>query len=434
MRFLKKPSEVAGVSGGDDVVRRVAEIIAGVKGRGDEALYHYTRKFDGVALNSLSLSSEELKAAAEGVDDGTKRLIDNALRRVARFARFQLSMFRDMELRVDGGDTVLGQKVLPLESVGVYVPGGRFPLVSTAIMTAVPARVAGVRRVYAATPPTRGGKPHPAILYALMRAGVDEVFTVGGAQAVAAFAFGTQSVPRVDKVVGPGNRYVNEAKKQLYGEVGVDLIAGPSEVLVVADGSADPQLVAHDLAAQAEHDVDAKPWVVVTDGGLGEQILAAMDSVLESLPTRDTARAAWVRNGIIAVADTLGEALEYADTLAPEHLELHLTPTNIMRASRKLRNYGSLFMGANTPVVLSDMLLGPNHVLPTGGAARFSGGLSVGSFLKIVTYQRVVGGRVLRRLARLAAAQARLEGLEAHARSADIRVKPHRARSGGGQV
>jgi len=291
-------------------------------------------------------------------------------------------------------------------------------------MTAVPAKVAGVSRIFATTPPTRDGKPNPAVVYALKKAGVQEVFSVGGAQAVAAFAYGTQSIPRVDKVVGPGNKYVNEAKRQLFGQVGIDLLAGPSEVLVVADDSADPELVAHDLAAQAEHDVDAKPWAVTLKVELAEKILEAVQGVIESLPTRETARISWMRHGVVAVADSLDEALGYANKLAPEHLELHLNSTNTRRALKELRNYGSLFIGKRTPVVFSDMLLGPNHVLPTGGASRFTGGLSVGSFLKVVTYQRVIGVPTSRRIARLAAAQSRLEGLEGHARSAEKRAQP----------
>ncbi len=422
--FLKKPQADAVEQADGEVYQRVRDIINHVREGGDEALYHYTEKFDGVRLNQLKLSPSEIEDAVNSLDEHSKKLIDNAQRRIERFARFQLSMYRDMELRVDGGRTILGQKVIPIESVGVYVPGGRFPLVSTALMAAVPARVAGVGRIYAATPPTRDGKPNPAVVYALKKAGVEDVFSVGGAQAVAAFAYGTQTIPRVDKVVGPGNKYVNEAKRQLFGQIGIDLLAGPSEVLVVADGSADPELVAYDLAAQAEHDVDAKPWAVIVDAQLAERVLRAVEEAVGSLPTRGTASTSWVRHGVVAVADSLDEALSYANKLAPEHLELHLNPTNTRRALGALRNYGSLFIGERTPVVFSDMLLGPNHVLPTGGASRFTGGLSVGSFLKIVTYQRVIGGPASRRIARLAEAQSRLEGLEGHARSAEKRASP----------
>ncbi|PSN94983.1 histidinol dehydrogenase [Candidatus Marsarchaeota G2 archaeon ECH_B_2] len=424
LSFLKRPQPSAGQNMDAEVYQRVREIINYVREHGDEALYHYTERFDGVRLRRLKLTSSEIDDAVNSVDDHSKKLIDKAQRRIERFARFQLSMYRDMELRVDGGKTILGQRVIPIESVGVYVPGGRFPLVSTALMTAVPAKVAGVSRIFASTPPTRDGKPNPAVVYALKKAGVQEVFSVGGAQAVAAFAYGTQSIPRVDKVVGPGNKYVNEAKSQLFGQIGIDLLAGPSEVLVVADDSADPELVAHDLAAQAEHDVDAKPWAVTLKVELAERILEAVQEVIESLPTRETARTSWIRHGVVAVADSLDEALGYANKLAPEHLELHLNSTNTRRALKELRNYGSLFIGKQTPVVFSDMLLGPNHVLPTGGASRFTGGLSIGSFLKVVTYQRVIGVPTSRRIARLAAAQSRLEGLEGHARSAEKRAQP----------
>ncbi len=331
-------------------------------------------------------------------------------------------MYRDMETTVDGGSTILGQKIVPIESVGAYVSGGRFPLVSTALMTLIPAKVAGVKKIFAATPPTVGGEPSPALIYALKIGGANTIFTVGGAQALAAFAYGTESIPKVDKIVGPGNKYVNEAKRQLFGVVGIDLLAGPSEVLVLADESAQPLMVAYDILAQAEHDPDAKPWVVTTHYDIGLKILESTEKLVGSLPPNSAAKTSWQNNGAIVVAQTLGEAVDYANTVAPEHLELHLKPRNLNKAFGSLKNYGSLFLGENTPVVFSDMLLGPNHVLPTGGASRFTGGLSVGAFLKILTYQSVKHNKQARRLARLAAAQSRLEGLELHAKSAEQRL------------
>lgn len=404
-----------------ELTKLVSDILSKVRTNGDSAIREYTRLFDKVEIDNLLMTEEEIKSKIDAVPDDIKELIDTNISRIRKFAEFQLSMYKDMEIEVDGGETVLGQRIVPLESVGVYVPGGRFPLLSSALMAIVPARVAGVKRIIAATPPGLN-KPHPAVVYGIVKAGADEILKAGGAQAIAAMAYGTETVKKVDKIVGPGNKYVNEAKRQVFGTVGIDLLAGPSEVLIIADSTADPIKVGYDLLAQAEHDTAARSCLVTTSERLASDVNKRMTEFINSLSTKEILQISWRQKGCIVLCDSLDDALEYANSYAPEHLEVHLSEESEKIAFNNLRNYGSLFLGDKTPVVFSDKLIGTNHILPTNGAARYTGGLSVGSFIKILTYQKVRGKNAQRYLAERAYRQSIIEGLAGHAKSALLRI------------
>lgn len=399
------------------VARAVAEVLREVRTRGDEALREFTRRFDGVERASPVVGEEERRAARAAVPPQVLADLEFAAERIRAFARLQRQALREVEDELLPG-VVAGHRLLPVPSVGVYVPGGRHPLPSTALMAIIPARVAGVERVVACSPPGGGGTIHPVTLVAMEMAGADEIYCMGGAQAVAAFAYGTESVRPVDMVVGPGNRCVTEAKRQVYGRVGVDLLAGPSEVLVIADGSADPALVAADLLAQCEHDPDARAVLVTTSVELGQSVLREVERALEGLPTAAVARRAWEMGGAVYAVSGLEEAAALANEMAPEHLEVHAAGAEGLVSL--LRNYGSLFLGAAAAEALGDYVSGPNHVLPTGGCARYTGGLWVGTFLRVASYQRL-SPEGARALAPVAARLASLEGLAAHAAAARLR-------------
>jgi histidinol dehydrogenase/sulfopropanediol 3-dehydrogenase len=372
-------------------------------------------------MDRVLLTEEEIKSIIDAVPDDIKELIDTNISRIRKFAEFQLSMYKDMEIEVDGKETVLGQRIVPLESVGVYVPGGRFPLLSSALMVIVPARVAGVKRIIAATPPGLN-KPDPSVVYGIVKSGANEILKAGGAQAIAAMAYGTETVKKVDKIIGPGNKYVNEAKRQVFGTVGIDLLAGPSEVLIIADDTADPIKVGYDLLAQAEHDTAARSCLVTTSERLASDVNKRMTELINSLSTKEILQISWRQKGSIVLCDSLGDAIEYANSYAPEHLEVHLSDESEKIAFNNLRNYGSLFLSDKTPVVFSDKLIGTNHTLPTNGAARYTGGLSVGSYIKILTYQKVRGKNSQRNLSERAYRQSIIEGLAGHAKSASLRI------------
>lgn len=418
---MLKEERVPEQGSSEELTELVGNVLSDVMEEGDKALLEYTRKFDKIDLKSVRLSKEEISAIIEKVPEETRELIDTNISRIQKFCEFQKQMYKDMEMQTDDGETTLGQKVIPIESAGIYVPGGRFPLLSSALMGIIPAKVAGVSRIVAATPPGRD-RPHPAVLYGIVKAGATDVVTVGGIQAIGAMAYGTESVGRVDKICGPGNKFVNEAKRQVFGAVGIDLLAGPSEVLILADESADPQVVAYDLLAQAEHDVAARSCLVTTSGRLATEVLEIMPKSIESLSTRQILLESWESQGSVVLCDTLEEAIEYANKYAPEHLEVHLSTEATEKAFEELKNFGSLFLNNNTPVVFSDKLIGTNHTLPTRKAARYTGGLSVGAFLKILTYQKVTGKQSLRNLSERANKQSLIEGLAGHAKSAEIRM------------
>jgi histidinol dehydrogenase len=411
------------LSRGEETGREVDEVVKGiiadVRGRGDVALLDYTRRFDRLEADSVSalqVTEDEFNEAFARVADEEIGALKLAVERVARFHEKQKE---ETWLSTDEPDILLGQMVVPLERVGIYVPGGKASYPSSVIMNAVPARVAGVGEVIMVAP-TPGGEINPHVLVAARLSGVDKIFRIGGAQAVAALAYGTATIPRVDKITGPGNIYVATAKKLVFGAVGIDMIAGPSEILVVSDGSGNPAHVAADLLSQAEHDELASAILITTDRSFGERVAAEVEGQLQKLKRQAIARASWEKYGAVIVAGTLAEAIAFSNRIAPEHLELAVTsPFEILP---KIRNAGAVFLGHFTPEAAGDYLAGPNHTLPTGGTARFFSPLSVDDFVKksSIVYFSEAG---LQRLGPDIVRIAGVEGLEAHGKSVSIRLK-----------
>ncbi len=400
-------------------VEGVREIMDQVRRRGDAAVVEYTARFDGVELSGLRVPLEDIHAARDNLSLQTAHAIRMAGENIRRFAEMQMRQFGEFEVELQPG-VFTGQKVVPLDRVGVYVPGGRFPLISTLLMTAIPAQVAGVKEIAICSPPTHQGSVHPAILAAAEMLGLNEVYRVGGVQAIAALACGTQSIPRVDKIVGPGNAHVARAKREVFGEVGIDLVAGPTEVMIIADESANPRWVAADLLAQAEHDPEAQPVLVTPSEALAEAVPAEIQAQLATLPTAEIAREAVERNGWIIRVDSLEAAAEIANRKAPEHLQLQVAQPEVVVPL--LRHYGSLFIGELSAEVLGDYSAGINHTLPTNGVARYRGGLSVQDFIKLQTTLRVTE-RGIRDIGPVAGALAKAEGLEGHYRSVALRME-----------
>ena len=400
-----------------DVTAIVSDIIANVKARGDEALYEYCEKFDKAQLDSLLVTEEEIDEAVASVEPRFLEILSAAAENIRAFHQKQV---RNSFILNSERGIVIGQKVIPVDRAGLYVPGGTAAYPSTMLMDSIPAKIAGVKEVVMVTPPNARGKVNPVILAAARVAGIDKIFKVGGAQAIAALAYGTESIPKVDKIVGPGNAFVAEAKKQVFGQVSIDMIAGPSEILIVADGKTDPSHAAADLLSQAEHDKLASA-VLVTDSY--ERALAVSEELEKQIPLlerSDIARASIDANGKIIVADTLDVVIDIANELAPEHLELLLdNPFDYLDA---IRHAGSIFMGRYCPEALGDYFAGPNHTLPTGGTAKFSSPLSVDDFVKKTQYTYYTK-EALSRVADDVAFFAEKEGLTAHAKSATIRMK-----------
>lgn len=401
----------------DSVEEPVRAILAQVKARGDEALKEYTKAFDGVELTSLEVGPG---AVDEGFRSADPLLVEILYRAAERIAAFHQHQVRNSFLVNEEDGILMGQKVLPLARVGLYVPGGTAAYPSSVLMNCIPAKLAGVKEICMVTPPGKNGKIPPNILAAARICGVDRVFRVGGAQAVAALAYGTESIPKVDKIVGPGNQFVAEAKKQVFGQVGIDMVAGPSEILVIADGKCRPEIVAADLLSQAEHDPNASAVLVTDSAALAEAVQAAVEEQLPKLLRKDIARASIDRNGKIIVAQSLDTAVEIANEIAPEHLELCVEqPFDYLD---KIQNAGSVFLGRNCPEALGDYFAGPNHTLPTMGTARFYSPLSVDDFIKksqFSYYTREALEKDYRKVSRFA----KEEGLTAHARAVDIRFE-----------
>ena len=393
----------------------VAAILADVKKRGDEAVLEYTARFDRCQLDSLAVTAEEIEEAMNQVEPEFLEVLHKA---AANIREFHTAQVRQSLVLTPRSGVVLGQRITPIERVGLYVPGGTAAYPSTVLMDAIPAKIAGCEKIVMVTPPGADGKINPAILAAAKIAGVTDIFKMGGAQAVAALAYGTESVPKVDKIVGPGNAFVAEAKKQVFGMVAIDMIAGPSEILVLADGRSDPRVVAADMLSQAEHDRNATAVLVTESMALAQAVQAELETQLEALPRRDIARASVDNNGMIIVADTLMQGIDIANRLAPEHLELQVDdPFAYLDA---IRNAGSVFLGRSCPEALGDYFAGPNHTLPTSGTARFSSPLGVDDFVKKSQFLYYTP-EALDAVAESVAKFARKEGLEAHARSAVIR-------------
>ena len=394
-----------------DVAGIVSGIIADVRARGDAALLEYCEKFDRVKLESLQVSAEELDAALEAVEPEFLDALETAAANIRAFHEKQV---RQGFIMTGADGVVMGQKITPLDRVGLYVPGGTAAYPSTVLMDAIPAKIAGCGEIVMTTPPARDGSVNPAILAAAKVAGVSRVFKLGGAQAVAALAYGTESVPCVDKIVGPGNAFVAEAKKQVFGRVAIDMIAGPSEILIVADGKSDPVHVAADMLSQAEHDRMASAVLVTDSMALAEAVQDEIERQVRRLPRVEIASASVDVNGKIIVADTLEQAIGISNAIAPEHLELCVD--NPFDYLDKVKHAGSIFMGRNCPEALGDYLAGPNHTLPTGGTARFYSPLGVDDFIKKSQYTYFTAD-ALRAVSGKIAVFARKEGLEGHARS-----------------
>ncbi|SPU52911.1 histidinol dehydrogenase [Bordetella trematum] len=411
--YIKSPAAAAQDSIGaiEDTVR---DIIAQVRSRGDEAVREYSRRFDGCDTPVLEVSLAQRQAAVAALDPQTRADTEFAIERVRAFAQAQLATVLPLEIEALPG-LHLGHRVIPVARIGAYVPGGRYPILSAPVMTIVPAKVAGCDEVIACLPPGA----HPAMIAGCHLSGADRIFLVGGAQAIAAMACGTESIPAVDKIVGPGNAYVNEAKRQVFGEVGIDQLAGPSEIFVVADDSGDPHMIAADLLAQAEHDVRTRVGLITTSAELAHATLAEVQVQLEDLPTAPVAARAWEDYGEIVLCPDEAAMLAYSDRVAAEHLQVHTRDPHATAA--RLRNYGSLFIGPLASVVYSDKCCGTNHTLPTMGAGRYTGGLWVGSFLKICTHQWL-DARGVAAVAPPAERQSRSEGMEGHRRAAALRM------------
>jgi histidinol dehydrogenase len=402
-----------------EVVTTVAAILDDVRQRGDAALLEYTAKFDRVEAASaadLELSTDELHTALEAIDDGHRRALEAAAARIRAYAEHQ-KMESWSYTEADG--TVLGQKVSPMDRVGLYVPGGKAAYPSSVLMNAVPAKVAGVPELIMVVP-TPGGDRNDLVLAAAAISGVDRVFTIGGAQAVAALAYGTDTIPRVDKITGPGNAYVATAKRMVYGVVGIDMIAGPSEILVVCDGKTDPDWIAMDLFSQAEHDEDAQSILVSPDSDFIERVKASIEKLLADMPRADIIKTSLANRAALIEARDMDDAIQVANHVAPEHLELSMDDAE--QWAQKIRHAGAIFMGRYTAEALGDYCAGPNHVLPTSGTARFSSPLGVYDFQK---RSSLIGcsAQGASDLGRVASTLAHGEGLVAHARSAEYRIK-----------
>lgn len=419
MDYLKKaparPKEEAA-----ERSRSVAKIIQAIRTRGDSALVEYNTQFDGNSRTALRVTREEIDEAYARM---TRQELDDlrkAADHIRRFALAQKGCMTELDGFSNVPGSVLGHRIIPVSSCGCYVPGGSYPLFSTALMLIIPAKAAGVSRVVACAPAVKGTSSiHYKTLAAMDIAGADEIYAAGGAQAIAALAYGTEQIPAVDVIVGPGNQYVAEAKRQCYGQVGIDFFAGPSEVLAIADDSADPRILAADMLAQSEHDRMAKGILVTTSRALGQAVLQAVQDQLAGLETEEIARASWETNGEVILAGSLDEAADIANACAPEHLEVIVRDESILP---KLVNFGSLFIGQETGEVFGDYASGTNHTLPTVRAARYTGGVWVGTFLKVCTFQRYRSD-AMREIAPLVSRMAHGEGLAAHARAAEIRME-----------
>ena len=402
-------------SSSKDVSGVVSQILKEVQERGDKALIEYTAKLDGALIDTIEVPRKEIEEAAASMDGEFMRVLEKAAENIRKYHKRQV---RNSFVMTEENGVVLGQKIVPVAVAGIYVPGGTAAYPSTVLMDTIPAKIAGCKSVVMVSPPGKDGKINPAVLAAACVAGVDRVFRVGGAQAIAALAYGTETVPKADKIVGPGNIYVAEAKKEVSGIVSIDMIAGPSEILIIADGKSDERTVAADMLSQAEHDRNASAVLITDSQDLAEKVRAELEEQLPLLPRYDIARASIDTNGKIIIVDSISSAIEVSDRIAPEHLEVCVD--NPFDYLDKIHNAGSVFLGRNCPEALGDYLAGPNHTLPTSGTARFSSPLSVDDFVKKYQFTYYTAS-ALSIVASDVALFARKEGLEAHARSALVR-------------
>jgi len=402
-----------------EITPDVMDIIKNVRINGDDALREYTKKFDKVEIDAFRVPEIELIKAVEEIPCELRKAIEKAIENIGIFAQIQLKSINEFEFSVNPG-VVAGQKLIPVKRVGIYAPGGRFPLPSSVIMGAIPAKAAKVEEIALFSPPAKNGKISPVTLAAAYLCGINEVYSVGGAQAIAAMAYGTDSIKAVDFIAGPGNKYVAAAKKLVYGRVGIDFIAGPSEVLVIADDSANPDFIAADLLAQAEHDPDASSILLTTSEKLADSVSFKVDEMLKTLPTANTAAPSIKNNGLIVICSNIERAIDIANRKAPEHLEIMVK--NSEKIIPELKNYGALFIGNNTAEAIGDYIAGPNHTLPTNGVARYTGGLSVHNFIKIVTTLNITEEGI-QKIGNSAVTLAKAEGLIAHAMAVEKRIE-----------
>ena len=425
-RYLKRGMDAGAIEEADAKVRATVEqILDAVKARGDAAIRELSEKFDKWSPASFKLSPEEIERAIGQVP---KRDLDDirfAQAQVRGFAEKQLATLKDLEVETLPG-VILGHRHIPVNAIGCYVPGGRYPMVASAHMSIVTARVAGVKRIIACAPPFRGG-PHPAIVAAMHFGGADEIFVLGGVQAVAAMALGTDTIAAVDMVVGPGNAYVAEAKRQLFGRVGIDLLAGPTETLIIADDSVDAEICATDLLGQAEHGPTSPAIMITNSEKLARATMAEVERLLKVLPSADLAGKAWADFGEVIVCDDEAEMVAEADRVASEHVQVMTRDSDYFLANMK--NYGSLFLGPRTNVAYGDKVIGTNHTLPTKKAARYTGGLWVGKFLKTCTYQKVLTDAASAMVGEYCSRLCVLEGFLGHAEQANIRVRRYGGRN-----
>jgi sulfopropanediol 3-dehydrogenase len=396
----------------------VRQIIEKVRREGEDAVRHYSEKFDQWAPKSFKISEDAMRSAGDKLPVTMVEDIDFCQAQILNFAQEQMKRLSDFEVETLPG-VWLGQKVIPVESSGSYIPGGRYPMLASAHMTVITPKVAGVSRVVACTPPIKGQGIYPATLYSMVAGGADEVFCMGGVQALAALAYGMQGLAPVDVVVGAGNKYVAEAKRQIFGDVGIDLLAGPTEILIIADETADPYILAADLLGQAEHDPNSRQSLICLSRDIAEKSIKELDKQLETLPTREVAGQSWGNYGEVMVVDSREEAVELSDQWAPEHLEVQTADWRYFLEN--CRNYGSMFCGEETTVSYGDKTIGTNHVLPTMRAARYTGGLYVGKFVKTVTYQHATKEASLK-IAEICERACNYENMLAHGISCRVRI------------
>ena len=425
-RYLKRGMDASAIKAADAKVREMVErILAEVEAGRDAAVRELSRKFDSWSPASFKLNDAEIQ---EAIAKLRKRDLDDikfAQAQVRNFAQKQKETLRDLEVETLPG-VVLGHRHIPVSSIGCYIPGGRYPMVASAHMSIVTARVAGVKRIIACAPPFQGG-PHPAIVAAMHFGGADEIYVLGGVQAVAAMALGTETIGAVDMIVGPGNAYVAEAKRQLFGRVGIDLLAGPTETLIIADDSVDAEMCATDLLGQAEHGPTSPAILITSSEKLARETLAEIDRLLAILPTADVAGKAWADFGEVIVCENTQEMVREADRIASEHVQVMTRDPDFFLAN--MRNYGSLFLGPRTNVAYGDKVIGTNHTLPTRKAARYTGGLWVGKFLKTCTYQKVLTDEASALVGEYCSRLCILEGFFAHAEQANVRVRRYGGRN-----
>ena len=425
-RWLKRGMDTGAIKAADAKVRETVEsILADIDARKDQAVKDLSKKFDEWAPTDFKLSAHEIERAIAQVPQRDLDDIKFAQAQVRNFAQKQKETMHDLEVETLPG-VVLGHRHIPVNSIGCYVPGGRYPMVASAHMSIVTAKVAGVERIIACAPPCKGG-PHPAIVAAMHFGGADEIFVLGGVQAVAAMALGTESIKPVDMIVGPGNAYVAEAKRQLFGRVGIDLLAGPTETLIIADGSVDGEICATDLLGQAEHGPTSPAVMITNSEKLARDTMAEVERLLKILPTADVAGQAWKDYGEVIVCDDLDEMVREADRVASEHVQVMTRDPDYFL--NNMKNYGSLFLGPRTNVAYGDKVIGTNHTLPTKKAARYTGGLWVGKFMKTCTYQKVLTDEASAMIGEVCSRLCILEGFRAHAEQANIRVRRYGGRN-----